>query len=600
MGSVFSGSWDWQKRLGEACDQLVNPQVRELSERARQRRLIAICLAGPFLAAAAFTQILMGPLGPAPALAAICAVFVAGWSLAVLVAQTGRRAFASGAALAVATLAAAIVIHFSGGVGSPLFLAWLPLVAETRLAGGSRNSLLVGVGAALAAVGFSLVPGLMLPEIPAATPAAGHWLLPVLYVMSLPGRLGGGRPVAAIAADDDAPPALDQMVSAVVFRFGEGGEVIDVSARAQDMLGLEPAFLLGEGLFERIHVADRVHYLHALADLRAGVARRAVELRLRLPDGEARGGGVRYRHFLLELVGNGVSRGEGGRFFGLLRCEDEKAELRQRLEEAEGKAVQERTRFLATISHEMRTPLNAIIGFSDMLLEEMAGPLKSERQRDYVGLVQESGQHLLAVVNSILDLAKIEAGTFVLARDRYRFEDALETSRAMVSCQAKAKGITVRFASDGPVGELIGDRRAIQQILINLLSNAVKFTPEGGDIVIDAARDERGVTFTVSDTGIGIAVEDLERIGRPFVQVINDQTRGFEGTGLGLALVKGLVERHRGSLSIESALGAGMTVSVTLPYGDGNEAPVPAARIVEIEPGIKRREEADDTVRKFA
>ena len=252
----------------------------------------------------------------------------------------------------------------------------------------------------------------------------------------------------------------------------------------------------------------------------------------------------------------------------LFRDAGDKAALRRDLaaarEEAEAGEVA-KGRFLATVSHELRTPLNAIIGFSDMLLHrEISGEL-APKQAEQIGLVRDAGNHLLSVVNAILDVSKIEAGSYRINIEPFDLKPAVELCCAMLEPQAAGRGVTLAAKLPHGLGQVLGDRRAVQQILINLLSNAVKFTPEGGHITVNAAAGDGTIRIFVNDTGIGIGDEDLAKLGRPFMQVQNDYTRQFQGTGLGLSLVKGLVKLHGGSMSIESAPGLGTTVTIGLP-----------------------------------
>ncbi|MEQ8452416.1 MAG: PAS domain-containing sensor histidine kinase [Nitratireductor sp.] len=573
----------------------MHPGVAEPGERARQRRLLAASLTGPFLAAAAFAQVLTVPLGVSAALAAICLVFVVGWSAAVIVAQTGSRRIAGPLSLGAAVLACAVILYFAGGIASPLFLAWLPLIVETENVGRDRRFLLAGAIAAGTAVLLASMAGFLMPDLPAAGASAGHWLLPVIYAAMWFARRSGER--GSMRSETDAPDeeGIDGLLDAVTLRFAGNGELSDVSAQARLLLRLEPEFLLGTGLFDRVHVSDRVHYLNALADMREGADRRSLELRVRLPRLNEGDVGAVYGPFRLELAGGAVAGG----FVGFLRANDDMVRLREELETAVARAEADRSRFLSTVSHELRTPLNAIIGFSDMLLQDLAGPLANERQRDYVGLVQESGQHLLSVVNSILDLAKIQAGTYTPATERFVVDKIVATARSIVSCQARAKQVRVDVAGDQPLGEVLADKRALQQILINLLANAVKFTPEGGTVTVGGSRDDGRLELWVSDTGIGMAEGELHQIGRPFFQVVNDYTRQYEGTGLGLALVKGLVERNGGTMTIESAPGEGTTVTIAVPEG-GPAARDSAPHVVKIETERQSRDASDDPLRKFA
>ncbi len=255
-------------------------------------------------------------------------------------------------------------------------------------------------------------------------------------------------------------------------------------------------------------------------------------------------------------------------------------------------------RFLAAVSHELRTPLNAILGFSDMLLHEMFGPFSDPRQKEYVGLVRDSGQHLLEVVTSILDVSKIECGAYTTEPEPFRFIEAVDMCRSMMQLQAEAKAITLATQTPSDLGEINADRRAVQQILINLVSNAIKFTPDGGNVDIGAKRIGSRLHFWVSDTGIGIAEENLGDLGKPFMQIQNGYTRAFEGTGLGLSLVKGLVALHDGTMSVESAPGEGTKVTISLPVEGPRERPEEPS-VVAL-PAHKKKEDGNGPLRKTA
>ena len=228
-----------------------------------------------------------------------------------------------------------------------------------------------------------------------------------------------------------------------------------------------------------------------------------------------------------------------------------------------------KSEFLANMSHELRTPLNAINGFSEMMVAQMFGPLGDGRYREYAADILSSGQHLLALINDILDMSKIEAGKMSLHLERVDvFELAQEAVRLMRN-RAETAGLAVEVVAADDLPTLDGDYRGLKQILLNLLSNAVKFTPQGGKITVRlvevGGRDGRRLRVSVCDTGIGIAPEHLGRLARPFEQIETQHAKTQQGTGLGLALTKALVELHGGVLSIESEPGSGTAVSFTLP-----------------------------------
>jgi signal transduction histidine kinase len=240
-------------------------------------------------------------------------------------------------------------------------------------------------------------------------------------------------------------------------------------------------------------------------------------------------------------------------------------ELRLAKEEAEA-ANQAKSGFLATMSHELRTPLNAIIGFSEMMLREVLGSLGNEQYRTYVGDIHASGTHLLQIINDILDLSKAEAGKIDLAEEIFDLRDVMRSVTQLTAGRIAEAGLTqsVELASDLP--PLRADERKTKQVLLNLITNAVKFTPPGGCVSVEARYEcDTGLIVTVSDNGIGIPGGDLERVLKPFEQVDSSLSRQHQGTGLGLPLVKAIMEIHGGHLRLKSELGVGTEVTVTFP-----------------------------------
>lgn len=542
---------------------MVHPAIVGRDDRLRQRRFIGIMLAAPFFAAGAAVTLVTSGMGAAVTVATIFAAFGLCWFAALLVAASGKMALAAQVALAAGGLALAGAIAAAGGLASPVALLALALPFEAWWIAGSKRAALWGGISALAAVLLQPFVGTVVP-LGAAQVAVWHWLLPLAWGLMLVPRLaalGDAARAPALLPSD----RLEDMIDAVVLHVARHGEILDASAKARTILKLPPELLFGAGLFDRIHLSDRVAYLSALADLRDGALARRLDLRVRLPQDGNAPMADNYRPFQLELV---RAEEQQETFTLLLRENDEIAELRDELaaaNEAAASAEVAKGRFLAVVSHELRTPLNAIIGFSDMLLHEMFGGFKDPRQKEYVGLVRDSGQHLLAVVTSILDVSRIEAGAYATEPEPFRFIEAVEMCQSMMQLQANAKNIDLQAQIAPDAGEINADRRAVQQILINLVSNAIKFTPDGGDVVVGAKRIGTRLHFWVRDTGIGIAEEDFANLGKPFMQIQNDYTRRFEGTGLGLSLVKGLVALHDGTMSIESMPGEGTTVTISLP-----------------------------------
>ncbi|WP_439477123.1 ATP-binding protein [Brevundimonas sp.] len=228
-------------------------------------------------------------------------------------------------------------------------------------------------------------------------------------------------------------------------------------------------------------------------------------------------------------------------------------------------ANQAKSEFLANMSHELRTPLNAINGFSEIMAGEMFGPLGDPKYKGYAADILKSGQHLLSLINDVLDMAKIEAGKLTLHYETVSLKEVVDDAARLMRGKIEEAGLILLVdAPDLP--DIDADYRGLKQVVLNLISNAVKFTPEGGHIVVAISReDDERLKVAVTDTGIGIAAEDLNRLARPFEQVEGQHSKTTQGTGLGLALTKSLIELHGGTLSIESEPGRGTTVGFDLP-----------------------------------
>ncbi|MBN9221413.1 MAG: PAS domain-containing sensor histidine kinase [Mesorhizobium sp.] len=577
---------------------MVHPSIIEHGERDRQRRFIGVMLTAPLFAAGAAVTLVTSGMGAAVTIAAIFAAFGLCWFVALLAAATGKMAAAAPIALTLAAVALGGLIAAAGGLSSPVAMLVVALPFEAWWIGASRRAALWGAASAIAAIALQpLVPAMM--PIAGVQIAAWHWLVPLAWALTLIPRVSAAHDAQEAADKADAGDRLEDVIDAVVLRIARHGEVVDASAKARTLLKLPPELLSGTGLFDRVHLSDRVAYLSALADMRDGAMSRHLELRIRLPQSGNGLAADNYRPFALELA-----RGEKQNdvFTLVLRENDEIAGLREELAQAnEAAAAAEvaKGRFLAVVSHELRTPLNAIIGFSDMLLHEMFGAFRDPRQKEYVELVRDSGQHLLAVVTSILDVSRIESGAYTAEPEPFRFMDAVEMCQSMMRLQAQAKNIDLQTQIAPDAGDINADRRAVQQILINLVSNAIKFTPDGGDVVVGAKRIGSRLHFWVRDTGIGIAEEDFANLGKPFMQIQNDYTRRFEGTGLGLSLVKGLVALHEGTMSIESMPGEGTTVTIGLPVGGPKGRPANQSGVLTM-PVMRAKGDRNGSLRKTA
>ncbi|MDE1159349.1 MAG: HAMP domain-containing sensor histidine kinase [Neorhizobium sp.] len=420
-----------------------------------------------------------------------------------------------------------------------------------------------------AAMTFLLPTGLALPV--GAALVLSFMLIAAAIAFSFPrSTVVKNRDVAERQAEDfafNACPGLALVID-------PQGRVLRVGGRDRALFPPSLREAQGELLAERVHVSDRIGLVQAVDCLRQGANSILAEIRIALPHAVPHSGlsGRQFQHLNFDLTAIRDAEGNLVQIFAqasdLAREEMLRAEAAASLADARS-AHETKSRFLAAVSHEMRTPLNAILGFSDVLAGEYFGRLENDRQREYVGLIRQSGAHLLSVVNTMLDMSRIEAGRYELLTEPFRVEEVIETCRAMLDLTARDKGVTLTARTARGLGEAVADRRALQQILINLAGNAIKFTGKGGVVSLDASVRGADLVISVSDTGIGIAEDKLALLGQPFMQVQNDYNRSYEGTGLGLSLVKGLVALHGGRFEIASKPGQGTVVTIALPL-DGS------------------------------
>ncbi|HUT48063.1 MAG TPA: HAMP domain-containing sensor histidine kinase [Alphaproteobacteria bacterium] len=228
-------------------------------------------------------------------------------------------------------------------------------------------------------------------------------------------------------------------------------------------------------------------------------------------------------------------------------------------------ASRAKSEFLTNVSHELRTPLNAIIGFSEVMSKGMLGPIDNAKYLEYATDISNSGHHLLALINDILDLAKIEAGKLELREELVDLRSVISACFAIMKERAHLAEIQMKATLPDALPPLLVDELKLKQIVINMLSNAVKFTPRGGHVRIAAAIEDGDLVIRIADTGIGIAPDDIQKALDPFTQIDSSLARRYEGTGLGLPLAKRLIELHDGKLAIESVPGAGTCITLTFP-----------------------------------
>ncbi len=370
---------------------------------------------------------------------------------------------------------------------------------------------------------------------------------------------------------------LVEHVQDAVLRFSAEGELLFASRSTEALLGCKRYELSGQGLLERIHVLDRPTYLTALSDAsHAGFARN-IDLRLRH---DAAASGAALSFIWVEASLSPVldpERPAGAREVVMLLRDvtdrrDQENEMRAARRAAE-EASEAKSRFLATIGHELRTPLSAIVGFSEMMSSNIGGQL-SPTHREYAELIHKSGTHLIGVVGMLLDMSRLEAGKFELHTDSFPPDCLVPPCLEMVGPLARERGVRLESNLAPALPSIVADERACRQILINLLSNAVKFSHEQGVVTVGMKRQGSFLALSVADSGIGMSSEAVGRIGEPFFQANDGLSRRYEGTGLGLSIVKGLVDLHQGELRVNSEPGSGTVVTVLLPI-NGPETKMP-------------------------
>ncbi len=520
------------------------------------------------VAGAGALLVALGLLSPgleAAALAIIVAAAAFGAALAGLGAAGGTIAVLLWA------VACAAAVQMTGGAGGPL-AAWCLAPMAAAAAFRKPELLALGAAAAVAAAGVTGLSGALLP-LPAVAETAAGWLGLTAIVTLVLGLAASLVFLSATltrerrerdAAELELREALDHQPQLILSLY-PGGRILTAYGAA----------LLRE---EVRRLGDR-----NLGDLVAAEHRLAVDEALQ----EAARDGSAQVFFVpahnaegwLELT---LKRLTGGRIAGAIRDARPQRTRELELEQARASAEQQnagKSRFLANMSHELRTPLNAIMGFSDIMRQRLFGPM-ADRYTEYAELIHESGSHLLELINDVLDMSKIEAERFELAREEFDVRDAVNAVVRLMRGQAERHGVILRTVLPSEPLEADADRRALKQITLNLISNALKFTPKGGTVTVTAQAAGDVLELIVTDSGVGIAPADLERLGRPFEQA-GDAEQRAAGSGLGLSLVRAFAALHGGEMSIESAVGDGTAVTVRMPVLGLEPLEMPAAPAAE-------------------
>jgi two-component system, cell cycle sensor histidine kinase DivJ len=562
----------------EYIDSLIHPSAqRDALTSSRHRAFIAPRLLGSLTALAAFPVYVSLRGIPSPLEVVVFAWLIAPILIAYHLSRTGQYESAHVLSSLALTGLVTVVAVETGGIGS--FAAiWLVIVPLEAALSASRRVVALASTFAICAAGFLLLMshlGTLPPAVPVEQERAALAALGIISASLYATGLALGVESLArtnfwlLYAEEDRYRLLARNMTDVITRHAKNGTVQFVSPAAEPLFGAKVQDLLGHGLFERVHISDRPAYLSALADSASLEESRSVEFRVRRATPESSSAQFVWVEMRCRAVDQAAIDGAGEReVVAVMRDITKRKEQETALEEVRAEAERAnaaKSRFLATMSHELRTPLNAIIGFSEMLTKESSMMLDAKRRHDYAHLINDSGHHLLSVVNGILDMSKIESGNFEITPEPFAPRQVIGECCALLGYKAREMGIDLVVDLPESLPDMIADKRSLHQIMLNLVSNAIKFTKRGGKIAVSARADAANVTVVVEDTGVGIGADDLPRIGDPFFQARSSYDRRHDGTGLGLSIVKGLLGLHGGDMEIVSRLGEGTRVTIRLP-----------------------------------
>lgn len=566
---------------------------------ARHRGFFVMHMVGGLLALAALPLFIWLRGWPEPDVIAAFVLLIAPLLIAFLLSATGELDLCH--ALTVVDLAALVLLLtlLTGGFSSYL-VAWFVIVPLEAALSQRRWVTYWAIGVmclclvALAlATAFNLLPDPKLPEdmtmlFALGTSAAAVYASGILVSLQnlhrqaeSTARRSAGR--YRLMADN---------VMDLITRHSPDMRVTFASPAARSLLGRDPKELVGMDLEDLVHYDDRIRFRAALDQVFDDGQDAIVEFRMLSQEGAYRWVEMRCRPMFAPGMLDDPERRKAlapeGRYGAVAvtrdvsdRKKQERALLDAR--DAAESASRAKSRFLANMSHELRTPLNAIIGFSEMINTQTYGPIAEPRYVEYAGIVNQSGRDLLAIINDLLDMSRIEIGAYEISLETVPLADIVQASLNFVMADAQIKHITLESDVPDEGFGLIADTKAVKQILINLLSNAVKFSNEGGTVQLRVQARGDDILFEISDTGSGIEPGILSRLGQPFERAADERTSA-SGTGLGLAIVFAIARIHGGDVAIDSKVGQGTRVMVMLPKEGPNRGERPASDPISLAP----------------
>ena len=542
--------------------------------RARHSSLIASHLLGGLLSAAVFALYFAWTGAPGAAALIASACFVSQIGIAVALSRTGDLEFAHLLSAANLTALVTTAAALSGGSAS-FAIAWLILVPLEAALSADRRMMLLATGLALLSL-VGLHGATILEVLPErlTMPVDGQLLTLVTYLGGIAYAGGLVSSVQEIhrrsARDIESSRELYRLIAEnandLITRHDATGRVTFASLASCTLLGVDGDRLLGCGFRPLLPAADWERHTRSLTRCLAQGVPVSEEFCIERPRTDGTGTDPVWIEMRCQPVAPLAGQTAGSIIAvtrDITQRQAETLELARARDEAE-RASRAKTAFLATMSHELRTPLNAIIGFSEILHRELLIRDRAPKQADYARIIHQSGEHLLSLVRDLLDVSKIESGKFSVVADPFALDEVVPMAIDTLRPLAMSKGIVLACDIEPDLPDMLADRRAVRQILINLVSNACKFTETGGTVTISARRADAAIELAVTDTGIGIAPEHVQRLGQPFYQVDTRYARQNEGAGLGLSIVRGLVELHDGTFAIESVPGRGSRFAVTI------------------------------------